>query len=1206
MNTKTKRVIGMSLASTMLLGSLCVNSNDLYAKQNTLDSSLTELSDDEISNLLEEEDYDRVSVHDPSVVYDNDGTYYVFGSHMAVAKTQDFMNWTEVTSQDTSSKLFGNYEDGELVTVSYEDAFTSNAYDGEVTILQDGVETTVTFGTDYDISEWISSNTIEGNMWAPDVIYNTAMGKWCMYLSLNGATWNSSIVLLTADDIEGPYVYQGPVIYSGFNISGSSKDYHDTDLELVIGECDELPEKYQKISDKSWGTYWPHAIDPAVFYGDDGKLYMTYGSWSGGIYVIELDETTGLRDYTVTYEDTFDELGASCTSDPYFGTKIAGGYYVSGEGSYIEKIDDYYYLFISYGFYSPEGGYNMRVFRSDNPTGPYTDEEGNSAIFNKYIMNYSATDSSNNRGTKLMGGYQLKSMDKGEISQGHNSVITTDDGKALLVYHTKFNDNTVSHEVRVHQLFTNEDGYLVTAPYEYSGETIKSSGYDTDDIVGEYGLIIHDFQTAYSTLECQSEESITLNSDGTIEGAYTGTWNEKDGTAYATININDKEYKGVFIKQNISETNVEVMCFSAVSSDGETIWGMHEVTDMVALAKDVTSGEIVVPAKTLSDIEFVTTGEYGSTISYSSSNESVLSSDGKVTRPDEDTTVTITATFTNGDYYYEKEYEVVVLSNEQNDTDSIEVLSLYEDESIDLTKYSDGSLSFTNPFYKGYINGLDLTGGVVVEFDTTSTGTVNVLGTIFSFMADEGSNGRLYFTPGSYLGYNAGGYYYDANLSNYTLVKDYIGDSAHVKIELTQTGFAMYVDGELCYDESIIGTSSGAGTLEEYSAVLDFLYNDADKIYLGSGSWWSDVANNTISNLTFTVNPVAGTIEKVYNNITFEEDKIDITSTDFYEENDNPFEGENIKDLTISYTINMDDSTARNGWDGIFAFYNTSTTGRISFQTNPYICYNDASGNWIDINQPGSGGDDMASSMTPGTEYKVKEIITEDEILITVNGTKLELGNNGSGATYEDLLSLVKKCDTLTYGVGLAKSSYWNTEICTITDLKMEINDPDIEDALTNYGDDSKDDDDDDETDSEILIYGMKADVSKENVSSYESSDSDVAKVNESGIVTAKSAGDVTITINFEDGTSQDRKFTVEVPEYDKYTKVELNVGDTYEINFDGISIEPTYLSRKEKVASVDENGVITANASGTTIVVATFESAGTTCEYKFSLRVND
>ena len=70
--------------------------------------------------------------------------------------------------------------------------------------------------------------------------------------------------------------------------------------------------------------------------------------------MLKLDKNTGLRDYTYTYSGV--TLDANATSDQYFGKKIAGGYYVSGEGPYIQHIGDYYYLFMSYGGYAPDGG----------------------------------------------------------------------------------------------------------------------------------------------------------------------------------------------------------------------------------------------------------------------------------------------------------------------------------------------------------------------------------------------------------------------------------------------------------------------------------------------------------------------------------------------------------------------------------------------------------------------------------------------------------------------------------------------------------------------------------------------------------------------------------------------------------------------------------------------------------------------------------
>ena len=148
-------------------------------------------------------------------------------------------------------------------------------------------------------------------------------------MSVNGPIYNSVIVLLTSDKIDGTYVYQGPVVFGGF-LSGSNADisWKKTDLELVIGEQTSLPARYNQGA-SNWPKYWTNVIDPCVFYDNDGQLWMSYGSWFGGIWMLQLDEETGLRDYDVTYESNYSEKGQGVTSDPYFGKKIAGCYQVS-------------------------------------------------------------------------------------------------------------------------------------------------------------------------------------------------------------------------------------------------------------------------------------------------------------------------------------------------------------------------------------------------------------------------------------------------------------------------------------------------------------------------------------------------------------------------------------------------------------------------------------------------------------------------------------------------------------------------------------------------------------------------------------------------------------------------------------------------------------------------------------------------------------
>src|SRR5690606_35277886 len=105
----------------------------------------------------------------------------------------------------------------------------------------------------------------------------------------------------------------------------------------------------------------PNTIDPDTFYDKHGKLWMTYGSYSGGIFILEMDEATGLP-----------------LPGQGYGKHLAGGDHAQIEGSYIlySTETDYYYLFVSSGGLASTDGYNIRIARSRNPDGPYLDAEG--------------------------------------------------------------------------------------------------------------------------------------------------------------------------------------------------------------------------------------------------------------------------------------------------------------------------------------------------------------------------------------------------------------------------------------------------------------------------------------------------------------------------------------------------------------------------------------------------------------------------------------------------------------------------------------------------------------------------------------------------------------------------------------------------------------------------------------------------------------
>ena len=94
-----------------------------------------------------------MAVHDPSILRVGD-TYYIYGSHMAAAYSEDLMDWKYLASgYRKSNSVFGQIYD------VYDEAF---AYAGSPTSL---------------IPTDDAKNGGGEHVWAPDVIYNEAMGK---------------------------------------------------------------------------------------------------------------------------------------------------------------------------------------------------------------------------------------------------------------------------------------------------------------------------------------------------------------------------------------------------------------------------------------------------------------------------------------------------------------------------------------------------------------------------------------------------------------------------------------------------------------------------------------------------------------------------------------------------------------------------------------------------------------------------------------------------------------------------------------------------------------------------------------------------------------------------------------------------------------------------------------------------------------------
>ena len=487
----------------------------------------------------------RVSVHDPSVVKDGN-TYYVFGSHIEAAKTTDLQNWTRFSNgyERTNNVEFGNLSQN-----------LKKAFDwcGE------------------DLEDCAGGFAV----WAPDVVYDKdfqcpdgSKGAYLMYFCTSSTYIRSLISFAWSKKIDGVYTFGDTLIYSGFTnndqyVTSSTKRVNK---KYTSTNVDELIASGEVTMNNSWfsgndfnKSLFPNAIDPTIYYDTSGRMYMTYGSWSGGIFTIEINAQTGkcIHPKTGTTSD-------GRMVDSYFGTKIAGGYGKSGEGPFIEYNPDtgYYYLWTTYGGLTAKGGYNMRVSRSTSPLGPFTDAAGRSAVF-------SSSTNLNNIGLKVMGNYKFSTLDTAYMAPGHNSVLHDDDGRWYLFYHTRFNSGTEYHEVRVHEMFFSEDGWPVVTPFEYGGSHISASGYDEADIAGDYEYINHGNATDGNVINYQN---IKLNADHTISGAVTGRWEQSPDSSEATLTIGGQRYSGHFIAAE-NEKGTKVMSFTAVGNNNQTVWG---------------------------------------------------------------------------------------------------------------------------------------------------------------------------------------------------------------------------------------------------------------------------------------------------------------------------------------------------------------------------------------------------------------------------------------------------------------------------------------------------------------------------------------------------------------------------------------------------------------------------------------------------------
>lgn len=499
----------------------------------------------------------EVNAHDPSII-EVDGTYYTFGTDnygrygYTIRSSTDLINWEYV-----GVAIEGYNENGSAPSNSNVPTQNNELYPIYELISA--------------VDDWDNSWTL----WAPNVVEAADGGYWLYGSWTSGFGSPQSIIFLChAEEITGPY----ELVYA-----------ENGDPAVLVYSYD-------------GGGSYPNAIDPFVYYDQAGNMYLAYGSFSNGIWCVELDPETGLRKDGLTVAQlsgddsniTQNQRYGAClvanrnTEGPtisyHAGVEISS---YDGTGSYdasASTYEDRYYLMTSSGSLSDDPtmseGYNMRSYYSTSATGSYRADNGGtngSRVSGSFSWRTSAAEA---QGT-------LGFLDW--FVPGHNDMFTTDEGDNMLVFHVRDEfDGTGSNnnhfQAQVLYAF-NSRGEIVMNPNRYAGERLRkvtaAEIYTLTDGAYAFNYVSNsNYEASFNG--GYAMEGLELREDGSIyfNDAAVGTW-VLYGDNYVLLNITTAisaatgggslsgKFYGVAFPAHIEKDLAGGISISCLSEDGQ-------------------------------------------------------------------------------------------------------------------------------------------------------------------------------------------------------------------------------------------------------------------------------------------------------------------------------------------------------------------------------------------------------------------------------------------------------------------------------------------------------------------------------------------------------------------------------------------------------------------------------------------------------------
>ncbi len=365
--------------------------------------------------------------------------------------------------------------------------------------------------------EWVTSlNDGRGatNVWAPYML-DCGNGKYHLYYCVSAfGRPTSCIGLAEASSPEGPWIHKGTVVKTD---TGSGMN----------------------------------AIDPTLI-AVDGKRYMHYGSYFGGLFCMGIDPATG---FPLVEGDK--------------GFRVAGRANYRRDNIEAPEIirnphNGKYYFFSSYDPLTTT--YNVRACRSDNPDGPFVDFHGKEMA-----------DTTDNF-PLLTSPYRFDGH-AGWQGTAHCGVFSDPDGNFYMVHQGRLASDPGMMVLHLRQMFFTPDGWPVVSPERYAG--VGRRVFSQRDLEGEWEVIRltepsdEIRETADAILHSRGNLLDTgWNNSRNLTLARGGDWKFDRSTQLLSLSIDGDIVTDLVVHAGHDwERGYDTILFTGLDKDGRSVWG---------------------------------------------------------------------------------------------------------------------------------------------------------------------------------------------------------------------------------------------------------------------------------------------------------------------------------------------------------------------------------------------------------------------------------------------------------------------------------------------------------------------------------------------------------------------------------------------------------------------------------------------------------